>query len=290
MRSEQQMLDLILTVARNDERVRAVTLEGSRANPKAPKDIFEDYDIGFLVAEMDGYLRDPRWVDVFGERIIMQMPQAMSLVPPESGRRFPYLMLFTDGNRIDLTLVPLDEKEQFIAENNMRVVLLDKDGILPPLPAPTDEDYRVRKPTPAQFADCCNEFWWVSTYVAKGLWRREMVYAQEHLNAYMRPMLMYMLEWQVGFATGFTVSIGKCGKYLERYLPPDRWRMLLATYADGTYDGVWNALFAMGDLFRLTAQEVAAHLQTAYPLEEDRRVVRYLEQVRRLPRDAASIF
>jgi aminoglycoside 6-adenylyltransferase len=290
MRSERQMFDLILTVARNDERVRAVTLEGSRTNPNVPKDMFQDYDIGFLVTEMDSYLNDPHWIDVFGERIIMQMPEAMSMFPPELGRRFSYLMLFADGNRIDLTLIPLDEKEQYITEDKLLVVLLDKDGVLPPLPAPTDADYRVKKPSPEWYADCCNEFWWVSTYVAKGLWRREILYAQEHLNRYVRPMLIKMLEWRVGFDTDFAVSIGKGGKYLERYLPPSRWRMLLDTYPDGTYEGVWNALFVMGDLFRTTAQEVALRLQTEYPLEEDRRVVRYLEQVRRLPRDAASIF
>ena len=34
MRSEQEMLDLILNFAKNDENIRAVLLNGSRANPK----------------------------------------------------------------------------------------------------------------------------------------------------------------------------------------------------------------------------------------------------------------
>jgi aminoglycoside 6-adenylyltransferase len=34
-------------------------------------------------------------------------------------------------------------------------------------------------------------------------------------------MLLQILAWQVGILTDFTVSVGKCGKYLEQYLPPD---------------------------------------------------------------------
>ncbi len=40
MRSQSEMMDLILGVAKKDERIRAVYLNGSRANPNAPKDIF----------------------------------------------------------------------------------------------------------------------------------------------------------------------------------------------------------------------------------------------------------
>ena len=37
MRSEQEMYDLILDIAKTDERIRAVYMNGSRANPKIKK-------------------------------------------------------------------------------------------------------------------------------------------------------------------------------------------------------------------------------------------------------------
>lgn len=290
MRNEKEMLECILGFAKNDNRIRAVTLEGSRTNPNVPKDMFQDYDISFLVTEMESFVQNPNWVDRFGERIIMQTPEAMSMFPPELGKRFSYLMLFTDGNRIDLTLIPLDEKDEYCKEDKLLRVLLDKDLCLPEVPAPTDIDYWVKRPSAAFFADCCNEFWWVSTYVAKGLWRKEIVYAIDHLNLYVRPMLIKMLEWQVGLQTDFSVSIGKNGKYLENYLPEKSWKQLLNTYSDGSYDGIWNALFTMGDLFRITAENVANHLHYEYPLEEDRRVTKYLKHVHNLPLHATEIF
>jgi hypothetical protein len=38
MRNEKEMLDLILDFANEDERIRAVILNGSLANPNAPRD------------------------------------------------------------------------------------------------------------------------------------------------------------------------------------------------------------------------------------------------------------
>ncbi len=37
MRSEKEMMDLVLSLAEQDERIRIVTLEGSRANINIPK-------------------------------------------------------------------------------------------------------------------------------------------------------------------------------------------------------------------------------------------------------------
>ena len=37
----------------------------------------------------------------------MQKPEAMALFPPELGSWFSYLMIFKDGVKLDLTLIPL---------------------------------------------------------------------------------------------------------------------------------------------------------------------------------------
>lgn len=290
MRTEQEMMDLILNVANQDERIRAVAMNGSRTNPNAPIDPFQDYDIVYLVSEMDSFLQDPDWVDVFGERIIMQTPENMSLFPPSLGGRFTYLMLFADGNRIDLMLVPISEKDAYCQEDQLTVILLDKDHVMPEVAPPSDADYWVKRPSAAYYADCCNEFWWVSTYVAKGLWRSEILYAMDHLNKVMRPMLIQMLEWQVGTQTDFSVSAGKNGKYLQNYMSEQSWEALLFTFPAGNYDEVWRALFTICDLFRSTSRFVADHFGFEYPRQEDERVSAYLKHVSSLPAEAKEIY
>src|SRR5258706_15818602 len=111
MRGEKEMLQLILEVAQPDERVRAVILNGSRANPKAKKDIFQDFDVVYVVTESETFTRNHDWIDVFGERLILQMPEQMNLPDYDDVSKitFAYLMRFKDGNRIDLTLFPVEK-------------------------------------------------------------------------------------------------------------------------------------------------------------------------------------
>jgi aminoglycoside 6-adenylyltransferase len=289
MRSESEMLDLILSIAHSDERVRAVIMNGSRVNPNAPKDFFQDYDIVYLVTEMESFSADPSWINVFGELMILQLPDEMFDPHPWGTDHYAYLMQFADGNRIDLSLY-LASKIDLLEQDSLTLTLLDKDGILPQYPHPNDSGYLPTPPTAKAFFDCTNEFWWLSPYVAKGLWRRELTYSKEMLELYVREQLMKMLNWYIGMQTEFKVSPGKLGKYLEKYLEPDLWQMLLHTYSDSDYDHIWDALLTMGDLFRRTGTRVAEHFGFTYPYGDDERVTAHLRHVRGLPRDNKEMY
>ncbi len=289
MRSEHEMLDLIINSARADPRIRAVILNGSRVNPNAPKDFFQDYDVIYLVTEKDSFLADPAWIRLFGELMILQLPDDMSDPAPEGKDSYAYLMQFADGNRIDLTLLPVDKLDK-LESDSLTLTLLDKDGILPKFDPPNDSGYLPKLPTAKQFFDCTNEFWWVSPYAAKGLWRREIPYAKHVLDEYVRGQLDKMLVWYVGIRFNFQKSPGKEGKYLEQCLEPELWQLLLKTYSDADYDHTWEALLTMADLFRRIAIPVAEHFGFTYPSGEDERVTAHLRHVRSLPRDAEEMY
>ena len=291
MRTEQQMLDLIIETAQCDERIRAVIMNGSRANPNAPRDPFQDFDIVYIVTDVEPFTRNLEWIRRFGEMMILQMPEDMQDPPPDNGGYFVYLMQFMDGNRIDLGIFTLSQWEEHNKDgDSLSVLLLDKDGIIQPFPPASDADYLPKSPTAKSFADCCNEFWWDSPYVAKGLWRQEILYAKHIQDVYVKEQLMKMLTWHIGVKTDFKVSPGKLGKYFEKYLEPELWDMLLKTYADASYENTWNALFTMCDLFRKVAVPMAEHFGFEYPFDDDRRVSAHLEHVRSLPRDAKEIY
>lgn len=289
MRSEQQMLDLVVDIARRDELIRAVVMNGSRANPRAPRDRFQDFDIVYFVTDVMPFKYNYEWIRRFGEIMIMQMPEDMLDPPPERNGGFVYLMQFTDGNRIDLGIDPLTLIDEIVADSQT-IVLLDKDGCIPPLTAPSEGDYLPKPPTAKAFADCCNEFWWVSTYVAKGLWRQEIIYAKHYLNHFVRNQLMKMIDWHIGTRTQFSRNPGKYGKYVRRYLEPAQWEMLEKTYADAEYEHTWESLFTTCALFRQIAQQVAAHFGFDYRNEEGERVSAHLQHVKSLPHDAKDIY
>lgn len=288
MRTEQQMLDLILSTARDDDRIRAVILQGSRANPNAPRDFFQDFDILYLVTDVTPYRRNLDYIQRFGELMILQLPDDMEGPPPASGS-YCYLMQFMDGNRLDLAFFPLD-KLDMLEPDSLSVLLLDKDNRLPAFP-PADESTALPSPpTQKAFDCCCNEFWWCGPYVAKGLWRRELPYARHMLDVVLREELHKMLAWQIGVQTAFKINPGKLGKYFQKFLPPAQWRLLKLTYAPAGYAQSWRALFCMGELFRQSARIVAAHFGFTYPDADDQRVTAHLRHVHALPRDAKEIY
>jgi aminoglycoside 6-adenylyltransferase len=279
MRSEAEMFDLILTTARADERIRAVILNGSRTNPNLLRDPFQDYDIVYLVTEMAPFVHNLAWIERFGEIMVMQLPDEMEGEEGSDGISYAYLMQFADGNRIDLTIYPLARLHE-MARDSLSVLLLDKDGVVAPFPLPHEGDYLPQPPTARQFSECCNEFWWVNPYVAKALWRGEIILAKQLLDEVLRTQLMKCLTWYCGSQTEFAVSMGKAGKHFHHYLAPQQWDMLLRTYADATPKHTWDALLVMGDLFRSTAVPVAETFGFDYPHRDDQRVTAHLHNVR----------
>jgi aminoglycoside 6-adenylyltransferase len=289
MRSEQEILDLILSTAKNDERIRAVILSGSRTNPNAARDIFQDFDILYLVTEVAPFTNDHTWIHRFGELMILQMPEVMQDPPPQNDGSFAYLMQFTDGNRIDLTLFPIDKLNQ-LETDSLSLLLLDKDDLFRPFAPPSDSDYLPSPPTAQAFSDCCNEFWWVCPGVAKGLWREEIIYAKHIFDQFVRDQLMKMLTWYVGMKTQFSHSPGKFGKHLKQYLEPELWEMLEKTYSDADYEHTWEALSTTCTLFRITAIRVAEHFGFVYPYGDDEKVSAHVQHVRLLPKTAKQLY
>lgn len=279
MRNEQEMMKMFIDFAANDNRIRMATLEGSRTNPNIPRDAFQDYDISYFVTDMDSFKENEAWLNVFGDRAMMQKPEAMELFPPELGNWFSYIILFEDGCKLDLTLIPINEVEDYFAGSDGLVeILLDKDGLIQNKAAASDRQYWIRKPTAREFDDCCNEFWMVSTYVVKGLARKEILFAVDHLNEIARPNLLRMMSWHIGAERDYSFSVGKNYKFIDRYLPQEDWQTLLSTYSGNSYPNMWQSLFTCYELFRKYSKAVGERLGYEYP-HYDAAITKYTENI-----------
>lgn len=289
MRNETQMYQLLLKIAEEDNRILAVYMNGSRTNKNVPKDIFQDYDIVYVVPETSSFINDKDWPHKFGTILYMQYPDESPDYPNDKENHYGWLMQFEDGVRIDLTVQIVQYAKEHIYDDKLCRILLDKQNILPAIPEATDADYYIKKPTEEQFHACTNEFWWCSNNLAKGLWRKEMPYVQDMTNFVVRKQLEKMFSWKVGIQTDFQVSVGKSAKYLYRWLDESEYQGYLDTYFGGRIEEAWTAILHMCDLFERTAEYVARKLGYTYNAVEGKAARGFLERVRQLPRDAESI-
>lgn len=279
-RNEEEMNKIILSVAQSDPRIRAVVMNGSRASPTAKQDIFQDYDIVYIVTDVEPFVEDGNWIKQFGEILIMQKPDEMDGVWDKDKTVFTYLILFKDGNRIDLKLLNQSRVPNW-HRDSQSLLLLDKDEILGKYDLPSDKDYFPTQPTEKQFSDCCNEFLWVSTYVAKGICRKQLTYAKHMSEQIVKEKLIELLTWQVAIMTNHEKTLGYCGKYLEKYTDPDLWEKFKKTYVDYEWENMWQALFLMFEIFDHAAKIVSRHYRYFYNEKEHTEIIEYLRSVRK---------
>ena len=267
MRTETEMLNRILQTGKTLQ-VKAVAMSGSRTCPNVPKDEFQDYDVVYIVNDLDNLTSDLSWLNQFGKRII---EQEVSL-----GNRRIYLMLFEDGNRIDLTLCPKEYIQEWVDSESGFAVLEDPENLFEAY-FPNLERYWITSATETDFEKACNEFWWVSAYVVKGICRKQVIYATDHLYGICQQELLKVLAWQVARDKG-TVDVGKNYKYLFNYLPTEKEKEFSNLLDFSSIEKLTQSLFATMKFFHQEAQYLVQKMGFDYDKEVAEKMIQYAEE------------
>jgi aminoglycoside 6-adenylyltransferase len=174
-------------------------------------------------------------------------------------------------------------------DNGYRV-LFDKDRLTEGLKPPSYRAYIPSPPSEATYQALVEEFYNETTYVAKNLWRDELIFMKYNLDYVMKfQCLCRMLEWRMEIDAGWSLKTGAYGKGLEKHLPPEIWAELELTYVGAETEENWEALFKTIEIFRKVAMQVADHLGYAYPHDLERRVRKHLYRVKNLDRGEKSL-
>ena len=267
MRTETEMMNLILQIAET-LKVDAVALSGSRTNEQAPKDEFQDYDVVYVVYDIDNLTSDLAWLDQFGKRII---EQEVTL-----GHRRLYLMLFEDGNHIDLTLCTKDHINEWVDSEAGFTVLVDEKGLFESY-SPSPQRFWTSPASETDFEKSYNEFWWVSAYVVKGICRKQVIYATDHLYGICQQELLKILAWQVA-SDREAVDIGKNYKYLFNYLTAEKEKEFSNLLDLSSLEKITQSLLATMEFFHQEAQYLAQKMGFKYEKEVAEKMIEYAEE------------
>jgi aminoglycoside 6-adenylyltransferase len=266
--------------------VRALILTSTRARPDGPVDELSDYDVIVLVDDVPAFVRREAWLEA--------RPGALARWGDESerlGERTVFRgVVYADGTKIDWSIWPAALLELVGTASELPHqldvgyrVLLDKEGRSTGWPPATHRAHIPHPPTSEEYRALVEEFWWSTTYVAKALWRGEVVFAKFALDTDAKlGALRPMLEWLVELGRDWSWKPGAYGRGLEQALPEEVRGELEATYVGAGIEENWDALFRTTALFRRAAREVGDALGFVYPQDVDDGVSAQLERVRAL--------
>jgi aminoglycoside 6-adenylyltransferase len=290
--NEDPVAQYLINWATADPRVRAVVWTSTRTNPTAVVDALSDYDIIFVVDDIAPFIEDEAWLGDFGPLLVVYRDP----VHYEAGHpSITRVTQYEDGLKIDFHVMPVALWESWMAApalpDELDVgyrVIVDKDDLTSGMRPPT---YRAFIPEPPDEATYLNEielFFHEGTYVAKNLWRDELIPATYSFDLIRTGHLRQMLEWRMEIDHEWSVQTGALGKGLKKHLPPDVWVAFEQTYAGADIEEIWTAFFTALELFRRVAMEVGEALGYAYPHEFDRRATAYFQDLQVLDHNAAS--
>lgn len=265
-------LNKIIEIAIADDNIRGVVLYGSRAYDDIKPDIYQDYDIYYIVNNIDIFS-----IDVYEDVSLMFIPSDIYSNLFENEKL--YFMQFSDYSRIDLTICTYEVFcEKHIKQGIMKC-LLDKDNILKRIES-VDNSINWVKPLNQQlYLDTCSEFFWEIQNMAKGLKRDQISFALFIRDISLRDMLNRMVDAYIGMNNNFQVSVGTLGKYRKTYLPENYYNIYRKTYNSNTYADCWDSLFSMISLFDTLAKIIAKKYGYSYPQEKKEFVINYLKFV-----------
>lgn len=287
MFTTNNFLNFILMVAQEDDRIRAVVMNGSRVDTNAQVDYLSDFDIIFFVRDIRSFTADHSWVErTFGPILIMQKPDDWYSHPYDytGNEPFAYLTRFVDGIRLDLTLVDLENVPSGFRGGDLDpgVVLLKKEDMQNIDWQSNFDKFKVKKPSAKQFADTVYEFFWLATYVAKGIRRGQFLYVKSIRENIQAEMLLTMLSWSAAIDHDFNMSTGNFHKYLDQYLPSQEWQKLVDCISSSTLETAFQDERKMMILFNQHAIKVASFLGFSYEADLFERILNYIEEVEKL--------
>lgn len=289
--NEQAMLHRLVQWGEQQQLARAMLLTSSRTNPAAPVDVLSDYDVVVVVTDIQPYLTDEAWLADFGELLVVYRDPVRRTYGCETFTRVTH---YQDGTKIDFSIWPTEIMPRIAAEPRLPdfldigyQILLDKDHLTDDLRSPTYMAFIPTPPTVEAYRTVIDDFFSDALYVAKYLWRDDLLPAKYSLDNVMKlECLCQMLEWRMEIAQGWSVRPGANGRGLKRHVEPAIWAALERTYVGAGIAANWDALFQTIELFRSVALEVGDQLGYVYPADMDQRVLAHVQKVQGLNRPA----
>ena len=278
------LIDKIVAFAQADENIRAVILEGSLAS-NFQVDELSDYDINIFAINYEHYLSGDRWMNQIGNVLIYQKGHFQfydATIPTR-------LVLFRDQKRVDFSFWHLnllseiiEGEKQYESYKNGYQVLVDKDRLAEKLKPSPVAGFFISPPNHDDFRQTLYDFWFEAYCMAKYLSRKDLFYAKLIENRYIKDRLFQMILWNHQVANKWQPDpiLHTEGKRFEKWALSELIDAISQCFSQYDFDGTWNSLIAMVELFNRLARQTSIQLQIEYPYQIEEEMTDYLQYLR----------
>lgn len=283
MRASHVVINQVISFVEQEDSIRALIQTGLRLNQNAPIDLMRDYHFNWFIKDddMDLYVNNKEWIQQFGDVVIYKKTNL-------KWEGVLFQIQYKDGVRIDIQLVPLKDCLKAIYAETLCKVILDKDGILPPLDEPNDSAHYVEMPTREQFEEVMTDLWWFQIEVAKAIYRDELPLAKWIFDGVLMDRMITLLSWKIGCQYGWRIDVGRRGRWLKRYLSENVYADFIHLYPTKGYISMWERLFCMGPFINKIAKEIGMECGYGYDQSHGRLVTDFLHRINSLPNNATD--
>jgi len=284
---EKDVVDKLLAWGTAHPLIRAMILTSSRTRPDGPVDLLSDYDLILAVSDVGPFASGDAWTSAYDRPMVRWGDQS------EMHGLATYFrgVVYQNYVKIDYGIWPVELLSRIAASASLPDeldvgyrVLLDKDQRTAGWKQPSYLAHIPTRPVQAEYQALVEEFWWSATYVAKSLWRDDLIFAKWVLEQDLKlETVRRMLEWRIEIDHNWSVKPGVYGRGLKQLLPPHIWSEFASTYVSLDVEETWAALDRVKALFRHVASDVGNALGYSYPQQVDDQVSAFLEAIREMP-------
>ena len=261
--------------AESEPNIRLALLVGSQARTERPADPLSDIDLALFAREPDPLLEDEGWIGRLG-------PYWTSHLEPNGlGTGVERRVLFQDGQDVDFAVFPLGLLKAVVSDREALNVLrrgfrplVNKDAVELNVPR---EEPRIVLPTPSEFSNLANDYWFHLVWTAKKLRRGELLTALEATNGYLRSLLVQVVRWHALVLGPSGKDIWHGSRFFESWADPRVIREFPGTVAQYDAPSIARALRANEALFTWLTGELSRGLSILPPIRDEAGLSVYLD-------------
>jgi len=263
--------------AESEPDVRLALLVGSQARTKMPADPLSDIDLVLFARDPERLLQDEGWITRLGRYWTSHIERNALETGPE--RR----VLFEDGQDVDFAVFPAEFIPALTADARAIAILqrgfrplVNKDAV--ELDVPEAEPAAVA-PSPSEFSNLVNDYWFHLVWTAKKLRRGELLTALEATNGYLRALLVRTVRWHAIARGPRGRDVWHGARFFEAWADPRVIREFPETVAQYDARSVARALRANRTLFGWLTDELTESLSVPSPIPDRAGLSTYLDSL-----------